>query len=202
MKPQLYIDQKITAFVNKYSVFAADQAGNKAQLAAFAQQKRLAFKEKVLCYTDEQKTSPVFSFRAEKVLDVHGRYFIEDPAGQLLGMLRKEFGKSLVSSSWIVMDANGNDVFRVKESNTTLAILRRYIGVIPYLGDILEIIILFFRYHFIFIDMASNIEVGKYRKVTLFRDHYTLDMTDDAYRRLDWRVLAAMGIALDALKSR
>lgn len=127
MKPRLYIDQKITAFVNKYKVYGVDASGEKSELVALAQQKRLAFKEKVWFYNDEAKTKEVFSFRAEKVMDVHGRYFVEDTDGAV---------------------------------------------------------------------------VGAYRKQTLFRDHYQLSTTDDAHEALDWRVFAAIGVALDALQSR
>jgi hypothetical protein len=202
MKPRLIIEQKITAFVNKYKIFAVTEAGEKAQLVGLAQQKRLAFKEKVTFYQDEAKTQPAFTFRAEKVLDVHGRYFVEDMNGQLLGMFQKKFAKSLLNSTWTVLDVNGAELFHVQESNMVLAVLRRFIGFVPYLGDLLELVIKFFRYHFIFADAASGEEVGRYEKITLFRDHYKLSMTDQAASRCDWRVLAAVGVALDALQSR
>ena len=45
-------------------------------------------------------------------------------------------------------------------------------------------------------------ELGQYKKTTLFRDHYALSMNEGAYNQYDWRVLAAMAVALDALQSR
>lgn len=201
MKPRLFVEQKITAFVNKYKVFGADEAGNQAGLAALAQQKRLAFKEKVTFFSDEQKTATAFTFRAEKVLDVHGRYFVEDANGQIVGMFKKEFLNSLINSTWKVMDASGTELFTVKESNEVLAAIRRFGGWIPIVGEIIELVTLFLKYHFVFLDTAGQ-EVGTYQKTTLFRDHYTLSMTDEAYAKADWRTLAAMGVALDALQSR
>ena len=201
MKPRLFVDQKITAFVNKYEIFEAT-GETKGGLLALAQQKRLAFKEKVTFYQDEQKTTSVFSFRAEKVIDVHGRYFVEDADGKLIGMFKKEFGRSLVRSTWKILDIDGNELFTVQESNEAVAALRRFAGYIPFVGDLIDFVMLFFRYHFSFIDAKSGHEVGKYQKVTLFRDHYVLSMTDEAYNGCDWRVLAAMGVALDALQSR
>jgi hypothetical protein len=202
MKPRLIIEQKITAFVNKYKVLTANEAGETAELKALAQQKRLAFKEKVIFYADEQKSAESFTFRAEKVMDVHGRYFVEDTNGQMLGMFRKEFKKSLLVSSWVLMDGNGKELFRVKESNEVIAVLRRFIGFVPLIGDLLDILMNFFKYHFSFIDLQANVEIGQYKKTTLFRDHYSLSVTDDAWAKLDWRVFAAMGVALDALQSR
>lgn len=202
MKPRLFIEQKITAFVNKYKVFVADEAGNQAGLVALAQQKRIAFKEKVEFYNDEAKTGLAFTFRAEKVLDVHGRYLVEDANGSLVGMFRKDFKQSLLNSTWVVMDAQGNDLFKVNESNFALAFFRRYATWIPIVGDIIEIITAFLKYHFVFTDINTEEVVGKYQKTTLFRDHYTLSSTDEAYAKCDWRVFAALGVGLDALQSR
>lgn len=202
MKPRLIIEQKITAFVNKYKVLDVNANGDAGELKALAQQKRLAFKEKVIFYTDEQKSAEAFTFRAEKVMDVHGRYFVEDTQGNVLGMFRKEFKKSLLVSSWVLMDANGTELLQVKESNVAIAVLRRFIGFVPLIGDLLDIAMNFFRYHFSFVDLTTQQEVGQYKKTTLFRDHYGLSLTDDAWERLDWRVYAAIGVALDALQSR
>ncbi|MES2876267.1 MAG: hypothetical protein V4678_02230 [Patescibacteria group bacterium] len=202
MQPRLVIEQKITAFVNKYKVLNVNEAGDSGQLIALAQQKRLAFKEKVQFFTDEQKSAVAFTFRAEKIMDVHGRYIVEDTDGTVVGMFRKEFKKSLLVSSWVLMDADGTELFRVKESNVTIAVLRRFIGFVPLIGDLLDIALNFFKYHFSFTDIQSDQEVGKYEKTTLFRDYYRLSVEDSAWARLDWRVFAAMGVALDALQSR
>ena len=47
MKPRLFIEQKITAFTNQYKVYESGKKGEQADMIAFAQQKRLAFKDKV-----------------------------------------------------------------------------------------------------------------------------------------------------------
>ena len=202
MVPRLIVEQRITAFVNKYSVYAAGRDGSKGQLVALAQQKRFAFKEKVIFYSDEAKTQVAFTFRAEKVLDVHGHYFVEDANAKLVGSFKKEFAKSLFNSTWTILNADDQPKLVVSESNQTLAILRRYIGFIPIVGDLFELVMLFFRYHFVFADSATGQAVGRYQKTTLLRDHYVLSMTDEAYAKEDWRVLAAMAVGLDALQSR
>lgn len=202
MKPRLVVEQKITAFVNKYAVYTANSEGQKTDLVALAQQKRIAIKEKIIFYNDEAKSQEVFSFRAEKVMDIHGRYFVEDASGNQIGAFKKDFTKSLLNSTWNILDDNGDVKFVIKESNQTLAILRRFTGFIPFVGDIAELILLFFRYHFVFIDPKTDEIVGKYQKTTLFRDHYLLSMTDEHYNQEDWQVFAAMAVGLDALQSR
>ncbi len=201
MKPRFKIEQKITPFVNKYAIYAVDEAGEKTSLIALAQQKRIALKEKITFYNDEAKTAEVFSFQAEKVMDIHGKYFVLDPAGAQIGAFKKAFGKSLLNSTWYILDAQDQPKITISESNMALAIIRRFAGFIPIVGGIFEIVTHFLKYHFVFAD-AANQPVGKYQKTTLFRDRYLLSMTDQAYQGTDWRVIAAMAVALDALQSR
>lgn len=202
MNPKLIVEQKITAFVNKYSVYVSGPQGEKGQLIALAQQKRLAFKEKVTFYGDAKQAQPIFTLRAEKVLDVHGRYVIEDMQGTFIGAFKKEFKTSLYKSTWTILDADNQPSLQITENSLTLALFRRFGGWIPVIGGFVDLLVLFLRYHFSFIDNATSQEVGQYKKTTLFRDHYLLAMPDETYRQYDWRVLAAMAVALDALQSR
>lgn len=202
VQPRLIIQQKLTALVNKYRVFQAQPDGTADKLIGLAQQKRFAFKEKVMFYTDDKRDKLAFTFRAEKVIDLHGRYFVEDANGKLVGMFKKEFTASLTNSTWKILDADGNEQYIVRESNQTVAVLRRFLGNIPIIGEIGDLVMVFFRYHFVFINPLTNQEEGMYRKTTLFRDHYSLEATDELWRCVDWRVLAALGVALDALQSR
>lgn len=201
MQPKLIVEQKITAFVNRYEIYSVKDDGAKDSLIAFAEQKRLAFKEKVNFFKDASKESVIFSFRAEKVMDVHGRYFVEDADGNMIGAFRKQFGKSLLNSTWDMLDTGDSVKLTISESNMALAIARRYLGWIPFVGELFEIATSFIKYHFSF-KTADATEVGMYRKTTLFRDHYLLSVADSAYLEQDWRVFAAMAVALDALQSR
>lgn len=201
MTPHLIVEQKITAFVNRYEIYATDTDGNKTELVAFAQQRRLAIKEKIEFFSDEFKTTKLFQFRAEKVMDVHGKYFVEDTDDVLIGAFKKQFGASLLNSTWTVLNTDDSIIATVSESNKTLAVLRRFVGFIPFVGDIFDIILNFFKYHFEFRDSDGE-EQGKYIKTTIFRDHYRLEMNDAAYQATNWRVWAAMAVALDALQSR
>jgi hypothetical protein len=201
MKPRLIVEQQITALVNKYVVYEAHEDGTKGKLLAVAQQKRLAFKEKVQFYTDESKSQLAFSFRAEKAMDIHGRFFVEDVGGKTVGMFRKDFKKSLLNSTWHIVDKKDNHKLTLSESNKALAALRRFAGFIPVVGDVFEIILLLFKYHFTLRNTADD-EVGRYQKTTLVRDHYVFSATDEAYAQEDWRVFAAVAVALDALQAR
>lgn len=202
MQQRLVIQQKLTALVNRYRVLMPVEDTGELRLIGLAQQKRIALKEKILFYTDETRQKVAFTLRAEKVMDVHGRYFVEDQAGKLLGVFKKEFGASLVNSTWKILDRAGNEQYIVRERSQTLAVLRRFLDLVPIVGDIAIFILPFFRYHFVFIDTTTGQVVGNYTKTTLFRDRYLLETEDGLWNAVDWRVLASVSIALDALQSR
>ncbi len=62
-----YVKQKITVMVNQFRVIERLPDGSEGRLPAFAQQKRMSFKEKVFFYADEEKTQDCSRSRPGKV---------------------------------------------------------------------------------------------------------------------------------------
>ena len=60
----------------------------------------MAFKEEVTFYADQTKTQKVFSFKARKVMDLNAGYDVFDEAHQPIGFFRKDFGASLLRSTF------------------------------------------------------------------------------------------------------
>jgi hypothetical protein len=197
MNPNLRIQQKLTVFTNIYEVFDASEGIQSEKLIAFAEQAKLKIKEKISFYSDASKSNLLFTLRAEKVIDVHGSYFIEDGNGGLIGFIKKDFKRSLFQSSWLVSNQAGVEVLRFEEDNPLVAILRRIADFIP-VGDLIK----FFPYHFAVTEVASGNQVGRYQKVSVFRDRYVLHLDENVSAATDQRLLIGMSIALDALQSR
>jgi len=191
--PHFLVRQKITLMVNRYQIFAANPDGTEGELLAFAQQKRMAFKEQVTFYADESKSRAVFSFRARQRLDVHAEHDVYDESGVELGYFRKAFGASLLRSTWQLTGGGVNAVGQ--ERRLSIAILRRVWNLIPYLGDIWVP----FVFHFDFTDTMTGQTVLVSERRKSIRDQYSVTVTDP---RLDFRVAASMAVALDALQSR
>jgi uncharacterized protein YxjI len=181
--PAFHVSQKLTMMVNRYEIRALAPDGQPGQLMAIAQQKRLAFKEQVTFYSDEQRTQPVFSFKARKTIDLGSGYDVYDEAGAALGFFRKDFGKSLLRSTFHLsgpdLEATG------QERNQVVAIARRLVD-FP------------FPFHFDFHDPAGQLVLSVDRQFSV-RDRYAVTVPDP---RLDFRLAAAMTVALDALMSR
>jgi uncharacterized protein YxjI len=184
--------QKVTLMVNRYEIFADNGAGEPGQLVAFVEQKRMAFKEQVTIFTDSTKQYVLAGFKARKVIDLASGYDVTAGNGQPIGFFRKDFGKSLVNSTWH-LDQPGAPTATGRERNHTVAVLRRIWNFIPYLGDAP----FFIRYHF---DFARNgVPAFNVDKKTWVRDHYAIDIQDPY---LDRRLIIAQSVAVDALQSR
>lgn len=192
-RARFYIRQKITLMVNRYEIRAADAAGNEGELIAFAQQKRMSFKEHVTFYSDESKSEPLFSFKARHGLDVRAEHDVFDQAGNAIGWFKKDFGASLLRSTWHVR-YDGVEVTG-QERSQVIAILRRIWDFIPFLGEVW----IPFVFHFDFVDKATGETVMSSQRQVSVRDRYTIDVPDE---RLDFRLAASLAVALDALQSR
>ena len=191
--PLFFVTQKITMMANQYRVFGAGPDGGEGPLLAFAQQKRMALKERVTFWTDESKTTTAFSFAARQRLDVNAGHDVLDDQGRPLGSFTKVFGASLLRSTWN-LSAPGLDAVG-QERRRDVAIARRIWEFLPVVGDIPVP----FLFHFDFVDRATGQIVLSSERKRSVRDRYTVTVPDP---RLDFRVAAAMAVALDALQSR
>jgi uncharacterized protein YxjI len=191
--PAFFVKQRITVMVNRYEVIAANPDGSEGPMLAFAEQKRMKLKEEVVFYSDPSKSRRVFSFKARQRLDVHAQHDVHDEHGTPLGMFSKEFGASLLRSTWH-LSAPGLEAFG-QERSPLIAVLRRIWTFIPYIGDIWVP----FVFHFDFVDKATGAPVLTSERRLSIRDKYTVTVPDP---RLDFRVAASMAVALDALQSR
>ena len=109
-------------------------------------------------------------------------------------MLEKVFGRSLLRSTWRLLDAQEQEVAFAHEKSVPMAVLRRVIDLVPY-GDFVPVL-------FQFTIHMDGQEVGEMRRPIGLRDRYILRLHGDPERRIDRRVGVALGIALDALQSR
>lgn len=182
--PAFFVSQRITMMVNRYEIRVPGPDGKPGQLMAMAQQKRMALKEQVTFYADEERTRPVFSFKARKAIDLGSGYDVHDEAGNQIGFFRKDFGQSLLRSTFHLsgpgLEATG------QERNQLVAILRRVVD-FP------------FAFHFDFRDGATGQPVMSVERQFSMRDRYTVSVPDS---RLDFRLAAAMAVGLDALMAR
>lgn len=182
------IEQLIRPMVNLYRISA------RGQPVAFVRQKRMAIKEDIRFFATEAETDELFRIKARSVMEFGGRYDVTTPDGEKIGVLGKVFGKSLLRSTWSIMDADEQELAVAKERSQLWAIVRRLIDAVPY-GDFIPIV-----FHFR-IDRGEQ-HLGDFTRALGVRDRYTLDLSGDTERIIDRRLGIALAIALDALQSR
>lgn len=182
--PQFFIKQKLALTTNRYEVVAANPDGSEGRLMAVAQQKRMAFKEEVTFYADDSKSRAVFSFKARRRMDLNAGYDIFDEGRQQIGFFKKDFGASLMRSTYHVEGPGYTGTGQ--ERSQLVALLRRFTD-LPFLSI-----------HFDFTSAEGTPLLTSERQFQL-RDRYTITVPDE---RVDFRVAAAIGVGLDALMQR
>ncbi|MEU5786113.1 hypothetical protein ABZ754_00095 [Micromonospora purpureochromogenes] len=182
---QFHVRQRIRMMVNQYEVRAVAPDGTEGELLAFAQQKRLAFKEQVTIYTDDSKQQPLLGFKARQRLDLGATYDVTDAAGTPIGQFRKDFAQSLLRSTWHV-EQDGLPRITGQERSMPVALLRRFVDSLSWLP-----------YHFDFV--AEGQPVFSVVKKWGLRDKYVVEVQNP---QVDRRLVIAMAIGLDALQSR
>ena len=190
------VDQLVRPMINLYRV--TPLAAGETPLGgpvAFVRQKRMAIKEDIRFYADENESQEVFRIKARSMFDVGGaRYDVTAPEGAPIGVLEHSFRKSLFRSTWKVTDADGGEVAIAQERSLPMAIARRFVDFVPY-GEWIPI-----PYNFD-LHMDGRV-IGHLNRKFQLRDRYVLDLSGDHDRKLDRRLGIALAIGLDTLQNR
>ena len=189
------VDQLVRPIVNLYRVTPLAAGETPAgPPVAYVRQKKMAIKEDIRFYGDEDETREIFRIKARSVFDIGGARYDVFAGEQKLGVLEHQFRASLLRSTWTVRDASDAAVLTARERSLPLAIARRAIDFVPY-GEWIPI-----PYNFDFL-ISDRVAGGMSRKFQL-RDRYVLDLSGDHERTIDRRLAIALAIGLDTLQNR
>lgn len=194
----LYLRQKVTLIANKYWVHGVLDGTTQGPVIAFAEQKKMKLREEVTFFDSEAKAQVLFSFKSRQIIDMAATTDVFDGAGATIGVFRKDAMKSLINSTWHLeaagVAATGH------ERSQGVAVIRRVAGFVPGIGELLEAIP--WQFHFDFYDASGSLVMSSERQRKL-RDQYLVSLPPiGAGAPLDWRVAAAVGVALDAFQGR
>ena len=186
--------QRIRPVVNQYEFTLPD-----GQPVMFVEQKRFTFKEDIRFYTDDSKSQELMRLKARQRFDPVARYDVTDAAGATIGQIQKVFGASLLRSTYTLFDASGTETARVTEQSLAVALIRRFIGLVPVIDGFADWLPI--PYHFVFL-RGEQLLGTHTQQAFKFRDTYTIDLTGDTGRTLDRRLVLATAVGLDALQAR
>ncbi len=197
---RLLVQQVFKPIGNEYriSVPAPGSTDEGAPLL-FVKQKKLKIKEDIRFRLSQDGDEHLFRIKSKTVFEFAGKHDVLDAGDAVIGTLGKSFGKSLLRSHWIVTDASGSQLFEAHEKSLAVALIRRFIGYVPVVGEYLGVLQWL---PFDFVLQRDGTAIGTYRRVLgKLRDRYVMELTPAA-GAIDRRLLVAFAIALDALQDR
>ena len=190
------VDQLIRPIANLYQVtpLAAGEAPA-GRPVAYVRQKKMAIREDIRFFADEQETQELFRIKARSILDMGGSRYDVFADEERIGVLDHMFKQSLLRSTWTVRNGNEAELMIARERSLVAAIARRAIDFVPDIGGLIPI-----PYNFEFL-IDGSVAGAMNRKFQL-RDRYILDLSGDHEKRVDRRLAVALAIGLDALQNR
>jgi uncharacterized protein YxjI len=191
--------QRIRPIVNQYEFTLPGPDGEPGEPVSFVEQKRFKFKEDIRFFADDSKQQELMRLKARQRFDPRARYDVTTASGEKIGEIQKMFGQSLLRSTYTLFDAQGAETAKAREKSLGVALFRRLIDFVPYIGGFADWLPI--PYHFDFI-RGDEILGTHVRRAFKFRDTYTIDLSGDPGRTLDRRLILAIAVGMDALQAR
>ena len=191
------VQQVFKPIANEYR-FSVPPAGSteEGDPLLFVKQKKMKIKEDIRFRLTPDDGPHLFMIKSKSVFEFRGRHEVRDANDQVIGVLEKAFGKSLLRSHWIVRDAEGNALFESHEASLLIAVVRR----ISQIG--IDWLSLLQWLPFNFVLERGGEQVGSYKRILgSFRDRYVLELAP-GLEGVDRRLVLAFAVALDALQDR
>lgn len=194
---RLLVQQVFRPIANEYRVSVpAPGSSEEGPALLYVKQAKLKIKEDIRFRLSPDVEEHLFMIKSKTVFEFRGRHEVLDADGAPIGLLEKDFRRSLIRSHWRVRDAAGTELLEGHETSWLVAILRRIAVALPEWLSLLGWI------PFNFVLKRDGREVGTYRRVLgKFRDRYVLELQPQA-REVDRRLIVALAVGLDALQDR
>jgi uncharacterized protein YxjI len=194
---RLLVQQVFKPIANEYRI-SVPTPGSKEEgrPLLYVKQAKMKIKEDIRFRRSPEDEQHLFMIKSKSVFEFRGRHEVLDADGVVIGMLEKNFGKSLLRSHWHVRDTAGAELLEAHEASWIIALLRRFGQLGPDWFDLLTWL------PFNFVLRRGDAEVGRYKRVLgTVRDRYVLEL-EPGVEDVDRRLLVAFTVALDALQDR
>lgn len=106
----------------------------------YIEMKAWVLKEDVRLYSDSSKSHELMRIHARGIVDFGATYDVFDSTNDtlLFSMRRKGLRSTFVRDHWDILDAQETQVASLQETSSGLALVRRYVGFIPFVGFIAD----------------------------------------------------------------
>jgi uncharacterized protein YxjI len=128
MNYPLQVSFKILAIAQQLSITNAQ--GN---MVAYVKQKAFKLKESVTVFADTAQTQPLYTIKADRVLDFSARYSFADRSGNPIGAVKRQGMKSLWKARYDILDGE-NPTLMISEENPWTKVFDALLGEVPIVG--------------------------------------------------------------------
>jgi hypothetical protein len=159
------------------------------RLVYFSHMKGFRLREDIRVYRDEAQTQEVLRIAARSIMDFSGTYDVFDSAtGQKLGGFQRQGFSSMVRDEWTFFGPDDRPLGKVIEDSLGLALLRRFINLIPQ------------NYDLVLHDGSQLADLRQHFNPFMYK--LEIDFTVDPMRRLDERMGIAGALLLAAIEGK
>jgi uncharacterized protein YxjI len=194
---RLLVQQIFKPIGNEYRISVPTPGSTEeGRTLLYVKQKKMKIKEDIRFRVSPDDPEQLFMIKSKSVFEFRGRHEVLDADGTVIGLLEKDFGRSLLRSHWFVRDPAGEDLLEAHEASWIVALVRRFseIGI--------DWLSLLSWLPFNFVLRRGGEEAGTYKRVLgKLRDRYVLELGPQL-EGVDRRLLVAFAIGLDALQDR
>jgi uncharacterized protein YxjI len=164
---------------------------SKGEVILYAHQKMLKLREKILIYSDAEKTDSVGELNADKIIDFSPEQTFTDKNGTVVLKVKRNGRRSIWHADYEIKDAEGRVCFRVKEKDAWVKVMNAVLTDIPILGIFGGY---FFNPKYNIFD-ENNVVVGEISKEpAFFESNYTLNVENPAINNVNLLPVATMTV--------
>jgi uncharacterized protein YxjI len=194
---RLLVQQVFKPIANEYRISVpAPGTSDEGRPLLYVKQKKMKIKEDIRFRVSPDVEEHVFMIKSKSVFEFRGRHDVLDAGGAVIGMLEKDFGKSLLRSHWYVRDPAGGVLIEAHEASWLIALVRRAANLGPDYLSLLSWL------PFNFVVRRGGEVAGSYKRVLgKFRDRYVFELGPEL-DGVDRRLMVALAVGLDALQDR
>jgi hypothetical protein len=209
-----YSQYKTLEFRRKYfkilgaaiSIFPA----NSDTLIGYIKMKAWNFRGDIRVFTDKSMQQEIVRIGGRQIISLQKLYDIFDSASgnKLVTVKQRSLRSIFIRNHMDILDANGNDCGYVQETSSTLALVRRWIGLFPYVGIITDLVLAFVPQTFDVMKLSASGEPQLAGKIVHRKNPIVVKMsldTSNAQASFDMRIsIAVVSLLsiLDAVKNR
>jgi uncharacterized protein YxjI len=114
-------------------------------LVGFIKMKAWKLREDIRIYSDKSRSTELLAITARQIIDFAATYNVTDSTSSepIMSIRRKGLRSTFVRDHWEISTPQGDPAGVLQETSSGLALARRYLGIIPFVGELIDLVFAF-----------------------------------------------------------